>query len=359
MEKDYYKILGLERQASAEEIKKAFHKKAHQYHPDKNGGDANKFKEINEAYQVLGNAQKRSQYDQFGSTFSQNNGFGNAHGGFSGFEGVNINMDDLGDIFGGFGDIFGFSGRNRGRQSSRGRDIEVILTISFTEAVFGVEKEIKLNKLNTCNHCQGQGAEPGSQVKTCSTCRGSGKVSKIQRTILGAMQVQTVCPDCQGEGKTYSKVCTKCSGQGVVRQAVELKIKIPAGIDNGETLRLSEQGEAGVKGAPAGDLYVKVQVEPSQEFKRQGYNILSTATLSLSQAILGDKIDIKTIHGLVSLKIPSGTQSGKTFILKNKGVTKLQGRGQGDHLVTVKVDIPSNLSRSQKKIVEELKVSGL
>jgi len=362
MSKDYYNVLGVGKNASQEEIKKAFRKKAHQYHPDKAGGNEAKFKEVNEAYQVLGNAQKRAQYDQFGSAFEH----AQAGGGFSGFDGFrdftgytngfNVNMDDLGDIFSGIGDIFGFGGGARRRRAKRGNDIEVMLTIEFKEAVFGAEKEINLKKQVKCDRCHGNCAEPGSKIETCKTCGGSGRTTRVQRTILGNMQVQMTCEDCAGEGKSYTKKCSKCSGTGVCQETVKLKVKIPAGIDNGETIRLSGQGEAGEQGAQAGDLYLRVKVIPDPRFTRDGYNILSQAEISFSQAALGDKIDILTIDGPGKLKIPEGTQSGKIFRLGNKGVPNLHGRGRGDQLVEVIVKTPTNLNRKQKQMFKELNI---
>lgn len=355
MSKDYYSILGVPKTATEEEVKKAFRKKAHEHHPDKKGGDEAKFKEINEAYQVLGNKERRARYDQFGSAY-ENGQAGGARGGFGGgfgAEGFNINMDDLGDIFGGFGDIFGFGGGQKRRQAARGHDLEVRLTIDFLEAVFGTEKTITLTKTVTCAKCAGSGAEPGSKIETCSTCKGSGHVTQIQRTIFGQMQMQTPCQTCHGEGKIITKPCTKCSGSGVTKEQVELTIKIPAGIDTGETIRLTGQGEAGPKGTPAGDLYVHVQVNHDRRFIRQGENIVSNAEITFPQAALGTSIDVETIDGNVSLKIPAGTQSGKVFMLKDKGVPSLRGRGRGDHLVTVIVKTPTNLSRKQKQLLEE------
>lgn len=372
MGKDYYKILGVDKGASQDDIKRAFREKAHQHHPDKKGGDESKFKEINEAYQVLGDPTKRSQYDQFGSTFEQ----AQRQGGFQGFEGFRdfsgfangfsqgqggnweFDLGDLSDVFGGVGEMFGFGGGSRSRagRSRRGRDIEVGLSIDFLEAVFGVEKELGMNKTVTCGKCGGNGAEPGSKIETCKTCKGSGRVTRLQRTILGNIQTQTTCATCEGAGKTASQKCSKCYGQGVTKEVVNLKVKIPAGIDDGESIRLSGQGEAGAKGGEAGDLYLKIRVSASREFRREGYNILSEIVISFKQAALGDKVDVKTIDGLVKLKIPEGTQSGKIFLLRDRGVPKLRGRGRGDHLVTVIVKTPTNLTRQQKKLLEE---SGL
>ena len=365
MSKDYYDILGVSKGADAAEIKTAFRKKAHEHHPDK-GGEEAKFKEINEAYQVLGNEQKRKQYDQFGSTgFNGAQGFGGFSGfqggqgfGSQGFEGMNINMDDLGDMFGGFGDIFGFGGgRSSARRSaSRGNDLEFELELDFLEAVFGLEKEIRFNKNISCDRCSASGIEPGAKVETCDTCKGSGRVIKLQRTILGNIQTQATCPTCSGEGKTYSKKCSKCSGRGVYNDEVKLKVKIPAGINIGESIRLSGQGEAGLKGAGNGDLYLRIIIKPHRKFVRDGYDIRTEEVISIKQAILGDKIEVETINGPVKLKIPEGTQGGTIFKLKEKGITKLKSRGFGDHFVKVKVNIPKSLSKKDKKILEELDI---
>lgn len=356
MSKDYYNILGVAKGASQDEIKSAFRKKAHEHHPDK-GGDAEKFKELNEAYQVLGNPQKRQQYDQFGSAYQNSQA-----GGFSGWQnaggfgsgGFNMDFEDLGDMFGGFGDIFGFGGGRDGRRETRGRDLEMMISLDFMEAVFGAEKEVSFSKNIVCRHCHGNGAEPGSKIENCQTCGGSGRISRVQRTILGNIQTQSACPGCGGEGKIYTKKCSKCSGTGLERDNVKLKVKIPAGIAEGESIRLSGQGETGQKGAPAGDLYLRIKIQTHQNFKREGYDIKTEEVISIKQAILGDKIEVKTVDGPLTLKIPEGTQSGLVFKLKEKGVTKLRGRGRGDHYVKVIVKIPKGLSRQQKQILEGL-----
>lgn len=360
MSKDYYNILGVNKSASQDEIKKAFREKAHKFHPDKAGGDEAKFKELNEAYQVLGDVKKRSQYDQYGQTFEQ----AQAGGGFHGFEGFrdfsgatngfNINMDDLGDIFGGFGDIFGFGGnQGGGRRSKRGNDIEVTLNIDFKDTVFGVEREISLRKNVTCSRCHGDGAEPGTNSETCPTCKGAGRVIKTQRTILGNVQMQSACPTCHGEGKIIKEKCHQCKGNGVVSEIANLKIKIPAGIDSGQSVRFSGQGEASPKGGQPGDLYIKVRVNPDKRFKREGFNILSKAEISVTTAALGGKIDVETVDGTVELKIPEGTQSGRVFKLKGKGVPQVNGRVRGDQLVEVIVKTPTGLSRKQKELLKE------
>ena len=360
MGKDYYNTLGVDKNASQDEIKKAFRKKAHEYHPDKASGDEAKFKEVNEAYQVLGNSQKKSQYDQFGSTFDQAQAGGGFANGFSGFTngfssgGVKVDFDDLGEMFGGIGDIFGFSGGSKNKRRQSGSDIQVALTIEFSEAVFGVEKEISLQKHIVCDHCNGNLAEPGTKIETCKTCNGTGRVTKIQRTILGNMQMQAVCDTCSGEGKTYAQKCKKCHGSGAVMDSAKIKIKIPDGIDNNEVIRVSGHGEAGERGAQAGDLYIKVQVRESDKFKRDGYDIRSSIFISFTQAAMGDKINVETIDGDVKLKIPAGTQSSTIFKLRGKGISRLRSSGRGDHFVEVKVKIPDSLNRKQKQLLKEL-----
>ena len=354
MAKDYYDILGVSKTATEEEIKKAFRKKAHEHHPDKSGGNEAKFKEINEAYQVLGNKDKRSHYDRFGSAYTNQAG----GGGFSGFEGFNgqgfnINMDDLGDLFGGLGDIFGFGGSSRKQRSHRGNDVEVQLQIPFMESVFGIEKKIKFQKTVICSKCQGNGSEPGSDPEICKTCKGSGHVAKMQRTVFGQIQMQAVCPTCHGEGKIIKNPCTKCHGKGVTRETVTIKIKIPGGISDGEVIRLSGQGEAGEHGAQAGDLYLKVFVLPDSRFQRTGDDIISKVEISFPKAALGTEIDVTTVDGPVTLKIPAGTQSAKVFMLRSKGVPHLRGKGRGDHLVEVTVKTPTDLSKKQKELLEE------
>ncbi|MGI5827222.1 MAG: molecular chaperone DnaJ [Patescibacteria group bacterium] len=351
MAKDYYKILGVEKNASEAEIKNAFRKKAHEHHPDK-GGDEEKFKEVNEAYQVLKDPDGRRKYDQFGeAAFTGGNG-----GGFnwSDFQG-GLNMDDL---FGGFSDIFGFSNTRGGgrRQPQRGRDLELTLNLSFKESVFGLEKEISFSKQTVCDRCHGDGSEPGSKVENCPTCQGSGYVIGISRTILGNIQTKNTCPQCQGEGKMYSQKCFQCGGDGLVKKDIKVKVRIPAGISDGETIRLSGYGDDGYLGGPAGNLYLQIRVIPDKKFKRDGYDIRTDLKINIKQAILGDKVEVETVYGPVILKIPAGTQPGTVFKLRNKGFPKLNGFGQGEHFVTVKVEIPKNISRQDEKIIKELKL---
>ncbi|MFZ5364604.1 MAG: molecular chaperone DnaJ [Patescibacteria group bacterium] len=353
MSKDYYKILGIEKTASQDEIKRAFRKLAQQYHPDKPGGDEQKFKEINEAYQVLGDANKRQQYDQFGSTFDQAgaggfNGFGGQNPFGSGFSSVNFDMGDLGDIF---GDVFGFGSKTK--RKARGADIEVDLELQFKEAAFGTEKQIKLYKNIVCPVCHGNGAEPGTKINTCAACGGSGRQTRVQQTFLGAIQTQTTCSACQGQGKIPEKKCSKCSGIGIIKGDAEIKVSVPAGINNGESLKLSGQGEAG-SGGSAGDLYVHIKIKPDFDFHRDNYDILTNQQISFAQAALGDKIEINTIDGPVDLKIPAGTQPGTRFRLKGKGVPRLRGYGRGDHWVTIEVIVPKDLNRKQKQLLKEL-----
>ncbi len=361
MGKDYYKILEVDKNAGQDEIKKAFRKLAHKYHPDKKDGDEAKFKEVNEAYQVLGNEQKRKQYDQFGSTFDQQGGFGGGmnwddfmryakQGGGGGFQGMNFDMGDLGDIF---GDIFGFGGG--GRRSAgvpRGDDIEVDLALDFKEAVFGVKKTIELYKTVKCPNCHGNKAEPGSGFKTCEVCEGKGRVQEIRRTFLGAMRTERVCQQCQGDGKIPEKLCSKCSGQGVVKNKERIEITIPAGIADGSTLRVPGGGEAAA-GGQNGDLYVRLRVKSDPDFERHGNDIYTEHKISFKQAALGDKIEITTLDGTVDLKIPAGTQSSTRFRLRGKGVPRLNAGGAGDFYVIIKVEVPKKLTRHQKKILEQ------
>ncbi|MCX6740033.1 MAG: molecular chaperone DnaJ [Candidatus Parcubacteria bacterium] len=368
MSKDYYNILGVGKTASKEDIKKAFREKAHLFHPDKPGGDEKKFKEINEAYQVLANDEKRQQYDQFGSDFTQQGGFGGGMGwedimrqarqGGGSYSNVDFDMGDLGDILGGmFGG--GFGGGSRRRRETRGRDIEIGLELEFKEAVFGADKKIELIKLISCEHCHGNGAEPGSKIVTCKACDGKGQVHKMQRTILGNIQTIGACDECRGEGKINEKNCTQCDGQGRIKQKVQMDVKISAGLNNGMSLKMAGQGEAGIKSGKAGDLYIHIHVKSDPYFKREGDDILTQTEISYSLAALGGKISVQTVDGEVDLKIPAATQSGKVFILRGKGVTRFQHYGRGDQLVEVLVKTPEKLNRRQKELLEELGKEGI
>ncbi len=361
MSKDYYKILGIEKGASEEEIKKAFRKLAHQYHPDKPGGDEAKFKEVNEAYQVVGNAEKRKQYDQFGADFERQGGFGGGMN-WEDFmratrsQGGSANFDfggmDLGDLF---GEAFGFGGRSRGGRGRRGNDVQVDVELDFREAVFGVEKEIKLRKKNACPVCAGSGAEPGTSTKTCGTCQGQGQIRRVQQTILGAMQTAVGCSECGGTGSIPEKRCKHCVGTGIVQSESVYQIKIPAGISDGESIRLSSYGEvAGVGGTP-GDLYVAVHVRRDDTFERDGFDIHTEAHISYPQAVLGDTLEIETLDGRKKIVIPEGTHSGAQIRLKGLGVPYLQRSGRGDHFVHVILDVPKKVSKTAKKLLEDLR----
>lgn len=359
MSKDYYKILEVDRGASQDDIKKAFRKKAHQYHPDKSTGDEEKFKEINEAYQVLSDEKKRSQYDQFGSSFDGaqggmnwqdfSQGFGGGHG-----QGMNFDFGDLGDIF---GDIFGGGGKRHGG-SSRGADIEVFVSLTFDEAIFGTEKEIDIQKIIVCDQCKGVGAASGSEIITCATCQGRGKVTVMQNILFGQVQTSRVCSTCNGKGKSFKNRCASCIGEGIKRGSENIRFSIPAGVNDGEVVRLSGKGNAGRDGLN-GDLYIRINVKESLDFHREGSDIRSDVLIKLSQALLGTKLEIKTVHGFVTLKIPEGTASGTVFRLKGHGVPHINRSGKGDHFVTVNINIPKSLTRSQKKIVTDLEKEGL
>ena len=362
MGKDYYAILGVSKNASADEIKKAYRKLAHEHHPDKAGQDTSKkeryeskFKEVNEAYQVLSSAEKRQQYDQFGGTFEeakQGGGFG-GFGGFGQAGGINVDFEDLEDLLGG---MFGFGG---GRQSKRargrrGKNIEIIVTIEFMEAAFGVKKNVSLHKTVSCANCQGRGADPKSKIVTCSVCHGRGQVESVQNTILGQFRSARVCSACGGEGSKAEKICGACAGTGVVKETVSLDINIPAGINGGEVMEITGQGEAGRQGGSPGDLYVKINVKPDPRFERRGDDIWNILPLKFSEAALGAKKDVETLDGQIRLDIPEGTQTEKIFRLAGRGVTHLRGRGRGDHFVKVNVLTPIKLSKKQKELLKEL-----
>lgn len=357
--RDYYEVLGVGKNASADEIKKAFRKQAVKHHPDKEGGDEAKFKEASEAYEVLKDESKRQRYDQFGHA-GVGGASGGAGGGFNyedifgggfGGNGVHVDLGDLGlgDIFGSF---FGGAGGGGRRGPERGRDVETTLTVSFEESIFGKEEKISLNLHDKCTHCKGSRAEPGHSVKTCETCKGSGQEVRVMRTVLGNIQQATVCRTCKGEGKVPEKDCSVCSGKGVTKQQKDVKIKIPAGIADGSTIRLQGYGEV-TKEGNAGDLYVNIRVKAHKKFTREGDLILSDEHIGMVEAALGTEIEVDTIEGKATLKIPAGTQSGSDFKLNNLGVPHLRGSGRGSHIVRVIVDTPTKLSKKQKKILEE------
>ena len=347
---DYYKILGVEKNASDTEIKKAYRKLAQQHHPDTGKGDEKKFKEVTEAYEVLGDKQKRAHYDQFGSAGP---GFGGQ--GFGGFDFKNVNVD-----FGGsFGDIFdtffgGGGQRARKKGPTKGSDIEMVLQIEFEEAVFGITKEVEVSAYQTCSNCKGIGAEPGTELKRCENCSGTGQQVKLQRTPFGQIQTAITCPDCQGAGQIPEKKCKECKGEGRMLKTNRIKAKIPAGIHDQAVIRLAGKGEAGLQGGPQGDLFLHISVAPSKTFERIRDDIYTTQHIHVLQAIMGDEIDVKTVHGSAKLIVPAGTESGNTLKLKNYGVPKVGSDSKGDHIVKIKVDIPKKLSGKEKKLYDEL-----
>ncbi|MFI5240183.1 MAG: molecular chaperone DnaJ [Candidatus Saccharimonadia bacterium] len=347
---DYYDILGVSKSATDAEIKRAYRKLALQYHPDKTGGDDTKFKQIGEAYEVLSDTQKRASYDQFGhnnpfSGAAGNGGAGSAQG-FGGFDfggGQGFDMSDiLNQFMGGFG---GGGGSQRA-----GRDIEVGVDLKFEEAVFGIEKEFSYELQDQCDRCHGTTAEPGTKLKQCSTCQGTGQVTSVQQTILGAIRQSRPCNTCHGRGEIPEKPCTRCSGKGIIRHTKTITVKIPAGIDHGNTIRIGGAGEA-IQGGRQGDLYVHIRIKPDKRWTRQGQNILSEATISMIDAALGTQIPVETVDGKLNLRIPAGTQSGKIIKLSDRGVPF--GNRRGDHLVAVRVEIPTKLTSRQKELLEE------
>lgn len=362
MPRDYYEILGIGKSASPDEIKKAYRKLAHKYHPDKGQGNEDKFKEVNEAYQVLSNSEKRTQYDQYGQTFEQAQRSGQGFGGnpfgaggfdFSGFGQGGIEFD-IGDIF---GDLFG--GANRKQRRTKGIDVEKPVTIDFDEAVFGVTKEISLEKTDKCKDCKGSGAEGDSKVVTCPVCHGQGQIRTQRRTIFGNVASAAVCDKCEGDGKIPEVPCKTCHGRGVNRQHKKLEIKIPAGIDNNQRIRISGEGEVGYRGSSAGDLYLLIRVRPNKDFTRDGFNLYKNIPVSFTQAALGAKVIVATMDGDIELKIPAGTQSGKVFRIGGNGVPFINSEKRGDLYVTARVVVPHKLSKKETELLEELaKVNG-
>lgn len=353
--RDYYEVLGISKSASADEIKKAYRKAAVQHHPDKEGGDEAKFKEINEAYEVLKDGGKRQRYDQFGHAgvggSSSGGGGGNPFEGFGGFNGQNVQFD-FGQ--GGLGDIFGqfFGGGGRQQAPQRGRDVEVTLQLTFEEAVFGVDEKVILDMDDECSHCKGTTVEPGHDMKTCPTCKGAGQVGRVMNTIFGQIQQNVTCETCHGRGKVPEKVCTVCHGKGTERRKQDITLKVPAGIDDGATIRLTGRGEA-IGNGQKGDLYVNIRVKAHKRFTREGDIILSEEHISMVDAALGTEIDVETVDGMIRMKIPAGTQSGTDFKLSNHGVPQIRSEKRGPHIVSIIVDVPTKLSKKQKQLLED------
>ncbi|HAU5098281.1 TPA: molecular chaperone DnaJ [Clostridioides difficile] len=347
--RDYYEVLGISKGAEVQEIKKAYRKLAMKYHPDRNPGDKEaeeKFKEINEAYEVLSDDTKRKTYDQFGHDgLNGQGGFGGQ--GFGGFE------DMFGDIF---GDMFGGSfggGRTRRRGPQRGADIRQSVTISFEEAAFGKKMSIKVNRSEECEECNGTGAKPGTSKKTCSTCNGTGQVRTVQRTPFGNIASSRPCSTCNGTGEVIESPCSKCHGTGNTRKVKTIEVDIPAGIDDGQMIKLSGQGEVGEKGAPRGDLYIVVNVKSHPLFTRDGNDIYFEMPITFVQATLGDEIEVPTLDGKVKYSVPEGTQTGTVFRLKEKGIPRIRGNSRGDQYVKVVVEIPKKLNDKQKELLRE------
>ncbi len=362
MNKDYYEILGISKTASEDEIKKAYRKKAHKYHPDKKGGDEEKFKEVNSAYQVLSDSQKRQQYDQFGSGFDQAGA-----GGFDGFSGQSGQAGgfefNFGGQGGGFEDIFsdvfqraGFGGHSSQQQT--GSDIASDVTITLEEVALGTKKNIKLYKNVKCSDCGGTGAK-NKKTESCSDCNGTGKITKNIRTVFGTIQQPVVCDKCKGTGKVPKDKCSKCGGDGVVKEYETIEVGIPAGIEDGQTIKFSGKGEAAVGSGIPGDLYITVHVQSDDRFERDGNNIVSQKNIKFSQAVLGDTIEVETVHGKTKVKIPAGVQSGDILRIKGKGIHRESYFGKGDHMIKIQVVIPEKLSREQRKIVSKLENLGM
>lgn len=352
--RDYYDILGVAKGADAQEIKKAYRKQAMKYHPDRNPGDQEseeKFKEVSEAYEILSDENKRRNYDQFGHEgVNGQGGFGGQGFGGQGFGGFE---DIFGDIFGDmFGGGFG-GGRPRRRGPERGADIRQNVTISFEEAAFGKNISIKLNRSEECDECHGSGAKPGTSKKTCPTCNGAGEVRTVQRTPFGNVASSRPCTACEGEGEVVESPCSKCSGKGSTRKVKTIEVDIPAGIDDGQMIKLSGQGEIGSKGGPRGDLYIAVSIQPHPLFTREGNDIYFDMPITFVQATLGDEIEVPTLDGKVKYTVPEGTQTGTVFRLREKGIPRLRGNTRGDQYIKVVVDTPKKLNDKQKDILRE------
>ena len=359
MAKDYYEILGLQKGASKDEVKKAFRKLASKYHPDKKTGDEAKFKEISEAYAVLSDDKKKAEYDAYGHAFQ---GAGASHAGAGGFGGFSWEdfqhaahqggFDfDIGDIF---GDMFGGA---RTRQA-RGRDISIDIELPFKEAVFGTTRKVLLNKTSICDECSGSGAKKGTEMKTCDTCNGQGKVREVRQSFMGQVQTVRECSVCQGRGKIPKEICGYCAGSGVTKKEEEIEINIPAGVQNGEMIRMTGRGEAIPNGA-AGDLYIKIHVKPDPRITREGTTLYTDLHIKLSDALLGNTYKVATLDGDVSIKIPAGVSHGEKLRIKGRGVPLGNGSARGDFMVTVHIDLPKKLSRKAKKLIEELREEGI
>ncbi|SCX94666.1 molecular chaperone DnaJ [Alkaliphilus peptidifermentans] len=348
--RDYYEVLGIDRNAAADDIKKAYRKLAMKYHPDRNPDDKEaevKFKEINEAYEILSSPEKKQRYDQFGHAGVNGNGAGGFEGGFGG-GGFDDIFGDIFDMFGGGG----FSSRRR-TGPQKGADIKYETTITFEEAAFGTEKTVEFHRNDSCDTCHGTGAKPGTSKKTCSHCKGAGEIRYAQRTPLGQIVNVKTCPHCHGEGQIIEEACLSCKGKGKIRKLKKIKVKIPAGVDTGMVIPIRGEGELGVKGGPPGELYVVLRVLPHRLFERDGNDIICEIPITFVQATLGDELEVPTLEGKVKYKIPEGTQSGTVFRLKARGIVSPKGYGKGDQYVRVIVEVPKKLTESQKDILRK------
>jgi len=348
-ERDYYEVLGISRSASKDEIKSAFRRLARQYHPDvSDATDAEeRFKEINEAYAVLSDDERRAAYDRYGHAGVR---------GMGGAQDFNVDFSDFADIF---GDIFGFGGFGRRSRRSRnaprrGADLQYQVTLTFEEAVFGVEKEIEITRDEVCPTCHGSGAEPGTTPVRCSTCNGTGEIRQTRQTILGSMVQVSTCPTCKGQGETIASPCHTCNGRGFVRRTRKKMITIPAGVDSGTQIRMAGEGQPGINGGPNGNLYIVINVKKHKFFRRRNNDILLDLNINVAQATLGAEVEVPTVDGPAKLKIPAGTQPGKVLRMRNKGVPYLRNNGRGDQLVVVNVEIPKRLNDEQQELFENL-----
>jgi len=363
MSKDYYQILGVSREASADDIKKAYYKLAHKHHPDK-GGDEKKFKEVNEAYQILSDKEKKSQYDRFGNVFEGAQGGGQPNwGDFQwswGRQNTDFNADfgDLGDVF---EEMFGFGGiPKRKKDIKKGRDIEVNIEIPLEDTLTGKEKTISLNKYAVCSRCQGKGAEPGTKVTECFSCRGTGEVQQVKRTFLGSYTKYATCPECGGEGYRPEKPCNVCKGEGRIKGEENIKIFIPAGIDSNQVIKVEGKGNAGKRGGKTGDLYIRIFIKQHPVFERKGDDLYTLFPISFSQAALGGEVEISTLDGKgLLLKVPEGVEYGKLFKVSGRGVPRFAGYGRGDMYVKLIVRTPKKLTKKQKELLERLKEEGI
>ena len=352
--RDYYEVLGVSRGASEDEIKRAYKKMARKYHPDLNPGDKTaeeKFKEVNEAYEVLSDADKKARYDQYGHAgVDPNFGAGGFGGGFDG----SFDFGDLGDIFGSFfGGGFGGGRRTNPNAPQRGESIRMSIAISFEEAAFGCEKAVTVERYETCDTCHGNGCAPGTSPEVCPDCHGTGTVQVRRQTPMGVFATSSPCPKCGGKGRIIHQPCKDCRGSGMVRKKKTIQASIPAGIDNGQTISIRGQGNAGKNGGPAGDLLITITVRPHELFRREGTSVLCEAPITFTQAVLGAELEIPTIDGKVKYTLPEGTQSGTTFRLKGKGIPSINGRGRGDQYVTVYIETPKNLNKEQKEALKK------